>query len=739
MAALSAVDRRVSALADVFVANCAHLVYSRRRITGVLIIAALANQPRCLALGIVSLIAGEITARRFGLRDPNGPWAMNALLCGVALGSAYPLGPAALALAVVLGASAVFITGGLSAIATTVGQVPVGSLPFVLCLWFGLAVAPHVGLTGAAWVADPLAHFLPPIPALVLQSLGMMVLVPHVAAGALVLAALLFHSRIASVFALGVTAASVVILRLGVAGGALPPTVIQLAGCNAALVAMAIGGIWLVPSRRSFVLALGTGFLAAFFTVGLWAPFWRLGLSVSFLPLNAALILTLVALRQRAADAEPVLAPVATSNPEELAANYDARPRHVFEAGDALSLSLPFSGAWICTQGVDGPYTHRGILRHAYDFEVTGPDGALCKGAGHQPQDYHCYAKPILAVADGTVAAVESTVPNNGVGEDSPQKPWGNYVVLYHAQGLYSTVAHLLQASVVVYPGQFVKRGTILGYCGNSGRAPRPHLHFQLQSTADPGSQTLPSRFSEAMIQSGKQTRFEVSYRPGPGEIVEPVVPDRAVGTLFDIPLGTSLKYHFNGRQEEIVCDLDAWGRSVLRSVTRGTELVIVRGESQFSCGELRGNVDSVLTLLRIALPRVPLERRSALTFRSDVSPFWTGGGLRRFGWGIAVPLVGVRNIELESRFEITPAGVAVRGSSFRRASDGGPILQTYVLFEGRIGPRVIQVTTSQGVQKAEMLIDQPRITRVDVPPVPFTDWRRGAAEHLPLTRGAAT
>jgi murein DD-endopeptidase MepM/ murein hydrolase activator NlpD len=42
------------------------------------------------------------------------------------------------------------------------------------------------------------------------------------------------------------------------------------------------------------------------------------------------------------------------------------------------------------------------------------------------------------------------------------------------------------RGSVRVRPGQRVRRGTVLGVCGNSGNSSEPHLHFHLQDSPEP-------------------------------------------------------------------------------------------------------------------------------------------------------------------------------------------------------------------------------------------------------------
>lgn len=57
----------------------------------------------------------------------------------------------------------------------------------------------------------------------------------------------------------------------------------------------------------------------------------------------------------------------------------------------------------------------------------------------------------------------------------------GNYVVIQHDEREYSLMAHFIPMSIIVKKGDTVKKGQVIGKCGNSRNSSEPHLHFQLQ------------------------------------------------------------------------------------------------------------------------------------------------------------------------------------------------------------------------------------------------------------------
>ena len=52
----------------------------------------------------------------------------------------------------------------------------------------------------------------------------------------------------------------------------------------------------------------------------------------------------------------------------------------------------------------------------------------------------------------------------------------GNYVQINHGDGYRSIYMHMTH--YIVYPGQYVSQGQVIGYCGSTGGSPGPHLHF---------------------------------------------------------------------------------------------------------------------------------------------------------------------------------------------------------------------------------------------------------------------
>lgn len=677
-----------------------YVVFSRRRAVGSLILAAVATEPSCLLLGCVALLSAIAADRALRIATAYIPYGYNALLVGIAVAHEFRCDISSVLFAAVLGALSLVVSVALAGFVGGAVYLPLLSMPYVLMSWFALEASAYLPLMGNLPTTGLSIFSLPRSVVLMLQAFGGCVLMPNRTAGALVLAAFVLHSRVASV--LSASAMALTLTLLAWTDPPLAQNTHQLAATCAGLTAAAIGAVWLVPSRSASWVALGAVMLSTLIALGLIVPLSRLGLSVGFVPFNAAVILTIAALRQRVRPYAPRLSPYAAETPEALLAN-DVGAGTAVE--NAVVVQLPFHGAWTCTQGVDGVYTHRGILRHAYDFEVYGEhDGALCSDMGAWVEQYYCYHRPVLAVADGTVVAVESSRPDNKVGESDRVHPWGNYVIVQHAGGAYySVVAHLAAGMTTVSAGQPVSAGTVVGYCGSSGHSPRPHLHVQLQTTPWLGAPTLPSAFADVVIHEGTAMRFETACIPTSGETLRRTRPDQAVAGYFEWPAGTQMSYRVGERIERVGIEIDAWGRTVMRSFDRASRLVYTKTTLGFSCHELHAPQDSVLTLLRLSLSQVPFERHRSLVIRSRVPESACRAGLGRLAWELKAPLVNRPTIELRSHLLWRPSDLKIIGDAPRSCTSAG--IKTCAVFHSTAAPPSwIEVKIGRHAMQAELL-----------------------------------
>jgi murein DD-endopeptidase len=195
----------------------------------------------------------------------------------------------------------------------------------------------------------------------------------------------------------------------------------------------------------------------------------------------------------------------------------DSVRTHVLEGSatsvtrDVSVLGPPLRGSgWLAGNGPDANTGHRrGLIpvegaaviaqRFAIDYVKMDTNGRRFVGDSLKNDSYHAYGVDALAVADGIVAKVKDSIPENIPGPTSRAVPitletvGGNFVILDIGQGRYAFYAHLKPGSLRVRRGDRVRKGQVLGLVGNSGNSTEPHLHFHLMDGTSPlGSEGIP-------------------------------------------------------------------------------------------------------------------------------------------------------------------------------------------------------------------------------------------------------
>jgi murein DD-endopeptidase MepM/ murein hydrolase activator NlpD len=683
----------------------AKVLFSRSPLVGALVLLATLTVPAAGVAGFVAASAANCAALALGLEADaveDGSYAYNAILLGLGVSQSFAVGHAAmLAMAIVGAAGCVLVTAALRSALGGITSLPVLSAPFLLGFCGLLGAASWLGIERAPHAIDPWAAL--PVPAaiaLFVKSLGALFFLPRLDAGALVLLALLVHSRIATLLGAAAFALTAgLALRLGVS---LDEAAVQGIGLNAALAAIGLGAVWFVPSAPSFAVGMLGAALSTAAFLGLAAPLGRVGLPPSILPFHVAVFAALLAMRRRSLDDRPKSVDFLPGTPEENLAYYRTH-RARFASLYPVVFRLPFRGTWTCTQGVDGAFTHQGPWRHAFDFQVMGEDGRAFRDEGKAVSDYHCYRLPVLAAAAGTVVKVQSSVPESDVGDVNVEQNWGNYVVVCHAAGLYSVVAHLCPGSIKVAEGQIVAEGDVLGLAGSSGRSPEPHLHFQLQGSADLGSPTLPCRFGDVVVRNETGAlRAERALVPAEGEALRNLEIDEDIAAHLAFPPGRDMAFRLDGAVERVASEVDVYGRFQLRSKDRGATLFHAKGAGGFTSLDAVGDPRSVLALLRAALPRVPFEGAESLQWTDTLPARRYRAWPLRWLADFVDPFRGDDGIEMALDMKKEGGVLVVRGQSRERDASGLPLVRTEAVLGRSLGPLRVEVTVRGRTRVAE-------------------------------------
>jgi murein DD-endopeptidase MepM/ murein hydrolase activator NlpD len=113
-----------------------------------------------------------------------------------------------------------------------------------------------------------------------------------------------------------------------------------------------------------------------------------------------------------------------------------------------------------------------------FAWPVTGPlvsdFGSTADGGKNDGINIAAPANtPIHASASGTVTYAGNELKN-----------YGNLVLVKHSNGYTTAYAHADR--LVVARGDFVARGQIIGYVGQTGDVTKPQLHFEIRSATTP-------------------------------------------------------------------------------------------------------------------------------------------------------------------------------------------------------------------------------------------------------------
>ncbi len=516
--------------------------------------------------GVIAVIVSNSLAYLTGfnrLSIKKGYYGFNSLLVGLGLGIYFQPGPAFFIVLFFAALLTLFITLLLEGVVGKYG-LPFLSLSFLLGTWAvsiatrqftalhvserGIFMTNEMFILGGNrmvgsynWLVD---LGLPDSLRLYFTSLGAIFFQYHLFAGILVAVGLLIYSRIA--FILSLVGFFSAWAYYHVIGADIRELSYSYIGFNFILTSIAIGGFFIIPSRWSFLWVILLTPLISIILTSTQVVFSMFQLSVYSLPFNMVVLLFLYSLkfRERFFD-KPELVSYQQFSPEKnLYAHLNYRTR--FGKAFYFPFALPFWGEWKVTQGHNGKLTHLGDWRHAWDFEVTDEKGKTFGDSGNVCEDYYGYNKPVIAPANGWVEEIVDGVDDNEIGNIDLDHNWGNTLVLRHGDQLYSKLSHLKKGSFKVAKGDTVKKGRIVASCGNSGRSPYPHIHFQIQSTPYIGSKTLDYPISHYI--NHKKGTFELTSweKPENDVIVSNVSKNSSLEKAFHFIPGQKLSLTVN-------------------------------------------------------------------------------------------------------------------------------------------------------------------------------------------------
>lgn len=569
----------ISRQAEGFLNSYAQVFFSDNRwLASILLVVSFIDLNAGIA-GAVAVLTSNIAAQSMGFSTwfiRKGFYGYNSLLVGLGFGLTFQSGAAFFLLLVVAALLTFLFTIAIQGIFYKYG-LPYLSIPFLLGIWLlmmasgefnalglsvrGVYVHNELFSMGGKWLIDSVEWFDSLIRSQALRtylfSLGAIFFQYNLLAGVLIAISILIYSRIA--FTLSVYGFALAWIFYQITGADISVLGYSYIGFNYILTSIAVGGFFVIPSRWSYLWLIWLLPMVILVTLGLQKLFVFFQLGLYALPFNIVVLTFLYVLKIRLKPGHRLIeTPVQLFSPEKnlyhLHTNSDR-----FLSPDYFPVGLPVIGEWLVSQAYNGEHTHKGEWAQALDLIMVGQNGKQFRGEGIIAREYYCYEKPVVALADGIVADLTDGVPDNPIGDNNIQRNWGNSVVVKHTDFLYSQVSHLKPGSIKVKKGESVKKGDIIGLCGNSGRSPYPHLHFQLQSTPHIGSKTIHYPISNYLVEMDGKRVLETHAVPVESEKVTAIQNHPMFEKAFHFLPGRKIVFEVSGTSEKWLAGKHEW------------------------------------------------------------------------------------------------------------------------------------------------------------------------------------
>ncbi len=597
--------------------------------TGALLCATLLFMPRYFAFAVSACLLGSFIAKLLHLpaaMRKDGTLLYNVFLSALAVAwitrGSDLAAPAIWGMLVVVTVYTLLLSAALWHWFPLRAGLPPLSVAFVVVFGTLLTFFPQWAV-GTTLLDMGLPHepVLPFVVTAFLRSMGTILFLPNVWAGMAVTLAILVWSRVAMINAIAGYAGGILIVKL------LETCGLQwlgwFAGHNYLLAGMALGAVYFVPSWSSLALAFVAGAVAALHVAAV-QHFLR-GSGWEYLPLPYLLTIWSMLCCLRLREKSGSLLPTAGTfdNPEAAAASLalaNARFPHRHE----IHVLLPTAREVTVTQGFDDKLSHRGDWKHALDFEVhDAADNACPPGCDNDLSHYYTQGLEVRAPGTGEIIRVNDGVADNAPGGCNFASNWGNHLILRLDYGGIVKLAHFMKNGILVKIGQRIGAGDLLGYCGNSGRSPVPHIHLHNQASTETGAPTTPFCLTNFFTRTTEGVRWNFASVPQVGARIAPAtISTTVLGTLAHFAPGVATYRVSNAglnTTETIITTLDEAGHYRFQSGKESLTAVLGFHALQITQNSLSGH-SQLLRFLSFAMPTVPFAYQSGMNWEDCVA-----------------------------------------------------------------------------------------------------------------------
>jgi len=590
----------------------AQIFFSNRRWFGIAALLITMIDPQVGLLGLMGVVIANGLAIYLNFdkdKIQKGFYGFNPILIAAAIGFFFELTPFLFGIIIVFILLTFFISAALEHLMANVFNLPGLSLPFILSLYVFLIFISSfntVYYKDISFFHDGTIAFLPEYINVLLKSFALILLQSSSIAGLAFLIIVLLFSRVMFVNTIFAFAVNFIILHLLFQN--VSESLMILTSFNAVLTAFALGGSMIIISKKTIPLLFITLLFIIIFTVFFEKLLSENMLPVLVLPFNFVVLSTIYSLKFRQENTDLTLLYFNPGSPEE---NYYYHQNRItrFEGFKYLFPELPFWGEWKVSQGFNGQYTHKNDWKYAWDFVIEGDNKKEYENDGDVCEDYFCFDTPVIAPLDGTVVNMIDNIDDNKIGEVNVKQNWGNTIVIDHGEGLFSALSHLKKKSITVNEGDKIKKGDIIARCGNSGRSPYPHLHFQFQLTDKIGDKTYKFPFSHFVYRSNGDLGMRSFTFPEENTYVRNIETHKVIRKAFDFKLGDeyTFKYSLNGKtdKEHWEVKIDIFNNMYIEN-DKGSILYIYLSDKVFYATNYIGKKDSVLYFFYLNVISVP-------------------------------------------------------------------------------------------------------------------------------------
>jgi urea transporter len=597
---------------DSILYSYAQIFFSNRKWFGVIAMFSTFIVPQIGIMGLGGVMLSNLLAYLLKFdkdKIESGFYGFNGLLFGASAAYFFEITPFLIFIVILFIIICFFMSAALEHLLANLFNLPGLSLPFIFTLYIFFVFTTNydtIFFKGLNFEDYQFLSFIPDFIKIYLKSFSLILFQSSLISGLILLIAVLLFSRVH--FVNSIIAFTFNYFFVNLIFPEVSSDLLILTSFNSILTAFALGGSLVIVSRKSIFLIILSSLMIIVFAGFFSKLLVNYLLPVLVLPFNFVVLSTIYSLKFREDQTDMVLLYFKPGSPEENYYYHDNR-KNRFAKFKYVFPELPIFGEWKISQGIDGKITHKESWKNAWDFVITEGDKEF-KTDGMQVEDYYCFDTPVVSSMDGEIARIIDNVDDNKIGEINHKQNWGNTIIIDHGEGLFSSLSHLKLNSIKVKKGDSVKKGQIIANCGNSGRSPQPHLHFQFQLTDKLGDKTYEFPISHFLEKDDSKFVLKSFDYPKENTFVRNIETHKALKKAFDFQLGDEfiVEYNFNGveKVEKWEVEVDMLNNVFIKS-DNDAKVFLYPREKVFYLTHFIGNKKSALYHFYLSALSVPL------------------------------------------------------------------------------------------------------------------------------------